>query len=147
MNKIKSIKDLPERIQGNGLRADEYTAYSTHVNLVLLNDDEFDKVLTHNARIHDGNNKYNSIAIHNDRDFIIIRESAFFQPIKFTPERTAKEEADRLVWLHYDNCTTITNHEAILGAIIDITNTITALKSANVSTVWHEEVLTILKGM
>jgi len=55
------------------------------------------------------------------------------QPIKFTPERTPKEEAERLAMKPLP--------------IMWYNEVIEALKSANVSTVWHEEVLTILKGM
>lgn len=64
----------------------------------------------------------------------------------FTPERTATEEAERLVKVLL-NDTKCWLDEAVKIAIIDQQNTITALKAANVSTVWHEEVLTILKGM
>lgn len=67
-------------------------------------------------------------------------------PAKFIPERTPKEEAERLVKVLL-NDTKCWLDEAVKIAIIDQQNTITALKAANVSTVWHEEVLTILKGM
>ena len=48
------------------------------------------------------------------------------------PERTAKEEAERLAMKPLP--------------IMWYNEVIEALKSANVSIVWHEEVLTILKG-
>jgi len=62
------------------------------------------------------------------------------------PERTAKEEAETLI-NQYIAFAHLQRNMAIEVAKLDTYNTITALKSANVSTVWHEEVLTILKGM
>jgi len=66
-------------------------------------------------------------------DFYITMIKPKLQPNPFTPERTAKEEADRLAMKPLP--------------IMWYNEVIEALKSANVSTVWHEEVLTILKGM
>ena len=137
MKAIKSIKDLPERVQGNGLRADEYTAYSNHVTVAVLNDAEFNKVIEHNTRVNDDSKQYDVLTISNERDYVIIRESAFTttppQQTVSAPERTAKAEADRLAMKPLP--------------IMWYNEVIEALKSANVSIVWHEEVLTILKGM
>ena len=146
MKAIKSIKDLPERVQGNGLRADEYTAYSNHVTVAVLNDDEFNKVIEHNTRVNDNSKQYDVLTISNERDYVIIRDSAFAAP--FTPERTAKEEAERLVdkyyWIFGDG---YLGNQHILCAIADCDNTITALKLRGIDTTYEEEVLTILKGM
>lgn len=66
-------------------------------------------------------------------DFYITMIKPKLQPNPFIPERTAKAEADRLAMKPLP--------------IMWYNEVIEALKSANVSTVWHEEVLTILKGM
>ena len=71
-------------------------------------------------------------------DFYITMIKPKLQPNPFTPERTAKEEAERLHKFYASDK---------LIAILVQEDIIYALKSANVSTVWHEEVLTILKGM
>jgi len=68
-----------------------------------------------------------------------------FNTHKFTPERTAREEAEEIIESLVD--IGLWYHDAQPAAIKSITNTITALKAANVSTAYHEEVLTILKGM
>lgn len=67
------------------------------------------------------------------------------QPIKFIPKRTAKEEAERIYSIYISAMFSEFVSKSV--AVADQENTITSLKAANVSTVWHEEVLTILKGM
>jgi hypothetical protein len=62
----------------------------------------------------------------------------------FTPERTAKEEAERLVKLY---ARYLNDGHDISDAIKDQQNTITALKSRGIDASYEEEVLTILKGM
>ena len=65
-------------------------------------------------------------------DFYITMIKPKLQPNPFTPERTAKEEADRLF--------------STLGHLAKI-HVQDKIKAASVLIVWHEEVLTILKGM
>jgi len=65
------------------------------------------------------------------------------QPIKFIPPHSAEQEADSMV----NNYKEHDYEYAVLLSIANIDYAIYQLKSANVSTVWHEEVLTILKGM
>ena len=67
------------------------------------------------------------------------------QPVKpFTPERTAQEEADRVISGHLKGQA---HFFAKKSAIIDQQNTINALKLRGIDTTYEEEVLTILKGM
>lgn len=67
------------------------------------------------------------------------------QPTPFTPPRTPKEEADRLVDEFYLK-TVCTKKEAAYRAVICYTNTITALELRGIHATYEKEVLTILKG-
>jgi len=72
------------------------------------------------------------------------------QPVTFTPQRPAKEEAERVYFRYYNELYMLDSRKISTAkalAIIDIQNTITALQLRGLSTQYEEEVLTILKGM
>jgi hypothetical protein len=78
-------------------------------------------------------------------DIIRAMEEYRNQPVKFIPERTAKDEAEKAIEDLVD--IGLWYHDAQPAAVLQYNNTITALKARGIDTTYEEEVLTILKGM
>lgn len=75
---INKFSELPKRIQGEGSRADFYTLIDKSSKIALLEDDEFERVVDHNAKRSFGEND-NAILISNMEDdcsYLVIRKSA-----------------------------------------------------------------------
>ena len=73
---IHTLEELPDRIKGNGTRADFYTVIGKDCIIALLNDEEFEMVVDHNSKRNTGEDD-NAILINNENDsYLIIRESA-----------------------------------------------------------------------
>lgn len=64
---MEELEDLPQRIQGNGHRADLYQVITTDFKITTLNDEDFNTVICHNTKRLSGP-EANAIIIRNNEE-------------------------------------------------------------------------------